>query len=166
MPEMIRVKTFTSQLKIFHAKQELDDLDRAVNEFLASRGIGRVVSVCDAVTTGSSGETIGIIRTVTYEEPPEALREYRARAEKAIEEWSAQAEALRERAAQLGAEARRRLERHLAEARTRRDEARRRLAELARTGGDAWEDLRAGADAALEDLKAAVEKAAARIRPR
>ena len=67
---MVKVKTFTSQLKIFHAKQELDDLDKAVNDFIASRGITRVVSVSDAVTAGEGGGAIGIIRVVAYEEPP------------------------------------------------------------------------------------------------
>lgn len=66
---MVRVKTFTSQLRIFHTMNELAQLDRTVNEFLASEGVGRVVSVSDAATTGTKGELIGIIRVVAYEEP-------------------------------------------------------------------------------------------------
>jgi hypothetical protein len=65
---MLKVKTFTSQLKIFHVTQELTDLDKAVNDFLASEKIKRVVSVSDSVTSGLHGEAIGIIRVVTYEE--------------------------------------------------------------------------------------------------
>src|SRR3990170_2811386 len=92
---MIRVKTFTSQLKIFHTRNELLELDQAVNDFVASQGIRKVISVSDAVTTGVKGEAIGIIRGITYQE----------------------------------------------------------------TGGEAWEDLRTGAEAALEDLKKAGERA-------
>ena len=35
---MIKVKTFSSQLKIFHTRNELLELDQAVNDCDASRG--------------------------------------------------------------------------------------------------------------------------------
>jgi hypothetical protein len=66
---MIKVKSFTSQMKIFHAKQEIEELDRAVGEFIASAGIKKVISVSDVSTTGDKGETIGLIRVLAYEEP-------------------------------------------------------------------------------------------------
>jgi hypothetical protein len=66
---MIKVKTFTSQLKIFHARHELDELDKEINDFIASQGIRKVISISDAATTGEKGETIGLIRSLTYEEP-------------------------------------------------------------------------------------------------
>jgi len=66
---MIKVKTFTSQLKIFNMIKELNDIDNAVNEFISSKGIGIVISTSDAITTGTDGETIGIIRVLTFEEP-------------------------------------------------------------------------------------------------
>jgi hypothetical protein len=66
---MVRVKTFTSQLKIFHVKRELDGLDREVNEFLEKNGITKVISVSDTSTTGESGEVIGLIRVLAYEAP-------------------------------------------------------------------------------------------------
>jgi hypothetical protein len=65
---MLKVKTFTTQLKIFHVTQELQDLDKAVSDFLSSEKIKRVVSVSDTATSGTDGETIGLIRVVTYEE--------------------------------------------------------------------------------------------------
>ncbi|MBI5420648.1 MAG: hypothetical protein HZA60_11210 [Deltaproteobacteria bacterium] len=65
---MIRVRTFTSQLKIFHTMHELEELDRTVNDFLASRGIKKVICVSDTSTTGEKGEAIGLIRVVAYEE--------------------------------------------------------------------------------------------------
>lgn len=66
---MVRVRTFTSQLRIFHTMNELAQLDRAVNEFLSDGGVKKVISVSDATTTGMKGELIGIIRVVAYEEP-------------------------------------------------------------------------------------------------
>lgn len=65
---MARVKTFTSALKIFHTRQELDQLDEQVNRFISEKGIKRVVSVSDTCTTDDKGSTIGIIRVVTYED--------------------------------------------------------------------------------------------------
>ena len=53
---MVKVKTFTSGLKIFHSAQELSELDE------------QVISVSDACTTDNKGATIGIIRTIAYEE--------------------------------------------------------------------------------------------------
>ncbi len=64
---MAKVKTFTSQLKIFHVKRELDALDKEVNDFIAGEGVTRLISVSDTSTTGESGEVIGIVRVVAYE---------------------------------------------------------------------------------------------------
>jgi hypothetical protein len=66
---MIKVKTFSSPLQIFHTKKELDALDAEVNRFLSAGRVRKVVSVSDAVTTGAKGEAIGVIRVVTYEAP-------------------------------------------------------------------------------------------------
>jgi len=63
---VIKVKTFASPLKIFHVKQQLEELDDRVNQFLAKNDIAQVVSVNDACTTDESGATIGIIRVVAY----------------------------------------------------------------------------------------------------
>ena len=63
---MVKVKTFTTPLKIFHTHQELNELDAQVNGFLEDGGIGQVVSVSDTSTTGENGETVGLIRVVTY----------------------------------------------------------------------------------------------------
>lgn len=64
---MFKVKTFTSPLKIFEAKNELMALDQTVNSFLEKSGVKRLISVSDACTTDDSGATIGLIRVVTYE---------------------------------------------------------------------------------------------------
>ncbi len=65
---MVKVKSFTSEIKIFHTKQELDQLDGQVNKFISEKGIKKVISVSDACTTDDKGATIGIIRILTYEE--------------------------------------------------------------------------------------------------
>ncbi len=65
---MIKVRTFTTELKIFHTANELQSLDNAVNDFLASGGVARVISVSDTATTDNTGATIGLVRVVAYEE--------------------------------------------------------------------------------------------------
>jgi len=65
---MIKVKTFTSPLKIFQTRQELQDLDEQVNQFIRENNVTNVISVSDEGTTDDSGATIGIIRVITYEE--------------------------------------------------------------------------------------------------
>ncbi|UCB43450.1 MAG: hypothetical protein JSV77_02050 [Dehalococcoidales bacterium] len=65
---MIKVKTFTSPLKVFHTKQELGQMDEQVNTFLSEKAGRKVISVSDTCTTDDNGATIGIIRVVAYEE--------------------------------------------------------------------------------------------------
>ncbi|MBW2407680.1 MAG: hypothetical protein JRF17_09945 [Deltaproteobacteria bacterium] len=64
---MTKVKTFTSSLKIFHAKKELDELDSRVNRFIEENSVNKIHSVSDACTTDDNGATIGIIRVIAYE---------------------------------------------------------------------------------------------------
>ena len=64
---MIKIKTFASPLKIFHARKELEELDAMVNKFIEEKGVQRVVSVSDAPTTDDTGATIGLIRVLAYE---------------------------------------------------------------------------------------------------
>jgi F0F1-type ATP synthase membrane subunit b/b' len=157
---MIRVKTFTSQLKIFHTRNELLELDQAVNDFVASQGIRKVISVSDAVTTGVKGEAIGIIRVITYEEPGEGAREkVLGKMEEKLKEWGGEIENLRGKADRLGAEARKKLQEQVEELRAKQESARQKLQEMRKTGGEAWEDLRTGAETALDDLRKAGERA-------
>lgn len=64
---MIKVKTFASPLKIFHAKEELDNLDQAINRFIQDNNVVKIISVSDTCTTDDRGSTMGIIRVVAYE---------------------------------------------------------------------------------------------------
>ncbi len=64
---MVKVKTFSTQLRIFHVKEELDALDKAVNDFIKKKKIKKVVSVSDSSTANVDGGTMGLIRVVAYE---------------------------------------------------------------------------------------------------
>lgn len=64
---MIKVKTFTSPLKVFHVKEELETLDQLVNGFIEKNNVQKLVSVSDTCTTDDNGASIGIIRVVSYE---------------------------------------------------------------------------------------------------
>ncbi len=63
----IKVKTFTTELRIFKAIKEIKALDEEVNRFLQKNRIQNVISVSDTTTTDDTGATIGLIRVVTYE---------------------------------------------------------------------------------------------------
>lgn len=64
---MYSVRTFGIEIRPLRAMQELAELDRTVNAFLAEGSVKRVVSVSDVAATDDKGETIGLIRTVCYE---------------------------------------------------------------------------------------------------
>ncbi|HKI52206.1 MAG TPA: hypothetical protein VJ995_09040 [Geothermobacteraceae bacterium] len=64
---MIKVKTFGEPLQAFKTRQELDELDQRVNDFLQKNKISRVISVSDS-TTSENGSTIGLVRAVVYED--------------------------------------------------------------------------------------------------
>jgi len=161
---MIQVKTFTTPLQIFHTKKELDDLDRTVNEFLASEKIASVVSVSDAVTTGTKGEAIGVIRVLAYEAPAAWREEYHERIDRRIQEWGEEIEKLRAKADTLGAGTRAKLQAQVEELKTLQGTAKERLAKMRKSGEEAWGDLHAGAESALEELRKAFESAAAKLK--
>jgi len=64
---MAKVKSFTSEIKVFQTMRELNKLDEQVNQFIAEQQIKKVISVCDSCTTDATGSTIGIIRVICYE---------------------------------------------------------------------------------------------------
>ncbi|MGB7631819.1 MAG: hypothetical protein WBM29_12160 [Candidatus Deferrimicrobium sp.] len=162
---MIKVKSFTSQLKIFHTRHELDELDKEVCEFIASRGIRKVISISDASTTGDKGETIGLIRVLTYEEPLAGPREhYQEKIESTLNEWGEEIDKIRKKADLLGAEAKGKYREQIEDLHARQATARKKLEALKRAGGEAWEDLRNGAEAALDELKKGVEGAVAKLK--
>jgi hypothetical protein len=64
---MVKVKTFATELKIFHTMKELYDLDDKVNQFIKDNNISKIVSVSDTCTTDDKGATIGVIRVIAFE---------------------------------------------------------------------------------------------------
>ena len=62
----MKVKTFTTPMKIFHGKRELEDLDAMVNKFIEENKVQNLISVSDTCTTDDSGGTIGLVRVVAY----------------------------------------------------------------------------------------------------
>src|SRR4030066_1479706 len=148
---MIRVRTFTSQLKMFHTRNELVELDEAVNDFVASHGIRKVISVSDAVTTGVTGEAIGIIRVVTYEEPGEGAREkVLGKMEEKVNVWGEEIETLRGKADELSVGARTKWKEQVEELRVKQESGRKKLAGMKKSGGEAGEGSRTGTEAARE----------------
>ena len=64
---MAKVKSFATELKIFHTMNELESLDAQVNKFIKENNISKIISVSDTCTTDEKGGTIGLIRVVAYE---------------------------------------------------------------------------------------------------
>ena len=64
---MMKIKTFTSPLKVFHVKEELEALDRTVNQFIEKNKITTIVSISDTTTTDDTGASIGVIRVLAYQ---------------------------------------------------------------------------------------------------
>jgi hypothetical protein len=64
---MFKVKTFGMEIRPLKTMHELAALDEMVNKFLIDHNVKGVVSVSDVATTDDTGETIGIIRVVSYE---------------------------------------------------------------------------------------------------
>jgi hypothetical protein len=62
-----KVKTFTTELRIFKTIKELKTLDEEVSRFIEKKRVKKVVSVSDTTTTDNTGATIGLIRVLTYE---------------------------------------------------------------------------------------------------
>ena len=64
---MYKVKSFTTEIKIFETRKELETLDNLVNDFVARTKV-KLLSAADTCTTDDSGATIGIIRTIAYQQ--------------------------------------------------------------------------------------------------
>lgn len=63
---MHKVKTFGMEIRPLKTMQELAEIDRQVNQFIAEENVKEVVSVSDMATTDDKGETIGLIRVLCY----------------------------------------------------------------------------------------------------
>ncbi len=65
---MLKVKTFATEIRIFKTIGELSQLDETVNRFIKENNIQKVIALSDAPTTDNSGATIGLVRSIVYEE--------------------------------------------------------------------------------------------------
>jgi hypothetical protein len=63
-----KVKSFGMEIRPMKTMQELQQLDEMVNNFLAGKKVKSLVSVSDTAATDDTGETIGLVRVVAYEE--------------------------------------------------------------------------------------------------
>lgn len=63
---MYRVKTFGTDMKMFHVHKELDRLDKEVNDFFAARPEAVLVGVSDMPVADDKGTTVGMVRVVAY----------------------------------------------------------------------------------------------------
>ncbi len=63
-----KVKSFGMEIRPMKTMQELQQLDEMVNGFLAGVNAKKLISVSDASATDDTGETIGLIRVIAYED--------------------------------------------------------------------------------------------------
>ncbi len=81
-----------------------------------------------------------------------------------IDQWNADIEKLEAKAREARADAKIEHEKKLKEARARRDAAQGKLDELKSASGEAWEDVKQGAERAWSACREAVDNAAARFK--
>jgi hypothetical protein len=62
-----KVHTFTSELTIFKTKNQLEELDKKVNDFIIAQSVEKIYSASDTTTQNESGATMGIIRVIVYD---------------------------------------------------------------------------------------------------
>ncbi len=64
---MIKVKTFTAPITTVATPRGFAELDRDIAAFLAAEKARTVLAMSDATTSGDSGQTVGLIRSIAYE---------------------------------------------------------------------------------------------------
>lgn len=80
-----------------------------------------------------------------------------------LDEWNAEIDKLEAKARSAQADTQRVMNERLADLRSKRDDIAAKLKELRTAGGEAWQDLKAGADLAWQSLREALESAKARF---
>jgi predicted nucleic acid-binding Zn-ribbon protein len=81
-----------------------------------------------------------------------------------IDEWNSDIDKLQAKADQLGAGAQAELQKHIAELKAKRGELQEKMGAVQKAGGEAWEDMKSGANSALEALGKAVQAAKSRFK--
>ena len=85
--------------------------------------------------------------------------EYIDKTAKQLKEWSAKIDEMETRMARTSAEVKAGYETFIKDTKKKRDDLSHKLHELGETGGDAWDALKTGIEAASKDLKHAIEAA-------
>ena len=91
----------------------------------------------------------------------EQMQAFREQTETRLIEYKNKIDQLQAEAENLGGDAKEKAEQELTALRQKQDEVSEKLKELSSSGGKAWEQLKSGIDAAIEDLDNAYKKAAA-----
>jgi chromosome segregation ATPase len=91
----------------------------------------------------------------------EQMQAFREQTETRLAEYKKDIDQLQAKAEKLEGDAKAKAEQQLTALRKKRDEVSEKLKELSSPGGKAWEQLKSGIDAAIEDLGNAYKKAAA-----
>ena len=91
----------------------------------------------------------------------EQMQAFREQTEAKIAEYEKDIDLLQAKAEKMGDDAKAKAEQQLTVLRQKRDAVSEKLQELGSSGGDAWEQIKSGIEAALEDLGNAYKKAAA-----
>ena len=91
----------------------------------------------------------------------EQMQAFREQTETRLAEYGKEIDQLQAKAEQLGGDAKAKAEQQLTALRQKRDAVSEKLTELGSAGGNAWEQIKSGIEAALEDLGNAYKKAAA-----
>ena len=91
----------------------------------------------------------------------EQMQAFREQTETRLAEYEQEIDQLQAKAEKLGGDAKAKAEQQLTALRQKRDAVSEKLKELGSAGGNAWEQIKSGIEAAMEDLGKAYKKAAA-----
>jgi predicted RNase H-like nuclease (RuvC/YqgF family) len=91
----------------------------------------------------------------------EQMQAFREQTETKLAEYNKEIDQLQAKAEQMGADAKAKTEQQLTALRQKQDEVSEKLKGLGSSSGSAWEQLKSGIEAAMEDLGNAYKKAAA-----
>jgi len=133
--------------------------------YLRQDGANRVVTLAPALIGNGEvqrgvREALQAARAYNYRQ----REEFQRRAQANLRELDERIADLQDRAEDAGQESRQQYQRLLEELRRRRDVAREKVARLKDASADNWEDIRAGAGQALDDLQQAYDQARTRFK--
>lgn len=81
-----------------------------------------------------------------------------------IDEWNADIDKLKSKADQVEADSKIEYQTQIEMLKQKREDIEKKMAEMTRSGEDAWEDLKSGADLAWEAMNEAIKSATSRFR--